>query len=65
MGALAQCQETLTQLFMQDFEKKHGYSETDKNNFKSKKPVLFFLYSLDFWLCHIIIGKFLKIKNLS
>ena len=40
MRALAQCQETLTQLFLQDFNKKHGFSEIDKsnNNFKSKKP---------------------------
>ena len=65
MKALAQCQETLTQLFLQDFDKKHGFSEIDKsnNNFKSKKPILFFLYSLDFWLCHLIIGENKQAKD--
>ena len=62
LQALGKFQEALTQLFVQDFEKKHGFSETDKsnNNFKSKKSILFFLYSLDFWLCHLIIGEFIQ-----
>ena len=67
LPALAQFQEALTRLFVQDFEKKHGFSETDKsnNNLRSKKPILFFLYSFDFCLCHLIIGEFIQQKIIA
>jgi len=53
LTALVQFQETLSQLFLQDFENKHGFGI---NDLKSKNPILFLLFTLDFWLCHIVIG---------
>ena len=46
--------ETLSRLFLQDFENKHGFGISD---WKSKNPILFLLFTLDFWLCHIVIGE--------
>ena len=54
LTALVQFQETLSRLFLQDFENKHGFGI---NDWKSMKPILFLLFTLDFWLCHIVIGE--------
>ena len=51
--------DSVTQLFLQDFQIQHGCDVQEKDykirsNTQSMK--LFLLFALDFWLCHLIIG---------
>ena len=49
--------KSLTQLFVQDFQLQHGKGEkAPPKNLETKKHLLFSLFSLDWLLCHLVIG---------
>ena len=49
----------LTELFLEDFEVQQQFplGKQSKEELKKRSPVVFSLYTLDFIICHLVIGE--------
>ena len=51
--------KNLTEMFLEDFEVQQQFplGKQSKEELKKRSPVVFSLYTLDFIICHLVIGE--------